>query len=167
MATGHFFRGSALAAVGRKGEVALPPFILGTIAKRSDSRSVVVAPHETDPCLAAYDPGEEASVDAELERLRLRGEALGEAPDAHHSRARRAFGLAETAPCDPAGRIVLPPLMRRKGRIDGLALFVGTGTSFEIWNPDVARTAGDEALRELAEFRLSEGAPFQAEEDRG
>ncbi|TMJ17976.1 MAG: hypothetical protein E6G94_00960 [Alphaproteobacteria bacterium] len=149
--------------------MALPPFVLGTIARGSDSRSVVVVPHETDPCITAYDPGEGAAVDAELERRRLRGEALGEPADAHHSRARRAFGLSETAPCDPAGRIVLPPLVRRKSRIDGLALFVGTGTSFEIWNPQVAREAGDEALRELAEFRLSEGGrhALQAEEERG
>jgi len=71
-------------------------------------------------------------------------------------RAHLFFGAPEPAPYDSSGRMVIPLAMRRKGRIDDLALFVGAGGTFEIWNPDLAREAGDEALRELAAWRLDE-----------
>jgi len=45
-------------------------------------------------------------------------------------------------------------MMRRKGRIEDLALFVGVGGTFEIWNPSLALESGDEDLRDLAAFRL-------------
>jgi hypothetical protein len=65
------------------------------------------------------------------------------------------FGMAEEATFDPQGRLVLPALPRRRGRIDDLALFVGAGPIFEIWNPSVACERGGD-LRALAEFRLGE-----------
>jgi MraZ protein len=46
--------------------------------------------------------------------------------------------------------------MRRKGRIEDLALFVGVGGTFEIWNPRLALESGDQDLRELAAYRLEE-----------
>ena len=46
-----------------------------------------------------------------------------------------AFGATEEVPYDSSGRIVLPPMMRRKGEIEDLALFLGTGETFQIWNP--------------------------------
>ena len=47
-------------------------------------------------------------------------------------------------------------MMRRRGKIEDLALFVGTGGTFEIWNPHLALESGDADLRELAAFRLEE-----------
>ncbi len=47
-------------------------------------------------------------------------------------------------------------MMRRKGKIEDLALFVGVGGTFEIWNPYVALESGDEDLRDLAAYRLEE-----------
>jgi MraZ protein len=47
-------------------------------------------------------------------------------------------------------------MMRRKGRIEDQALFVGVGGTFEIWNPKLALESGDTDLRELAAFRLEE-----------
>jgi MraZ protein len=47
-------------------------------------------------------------------------------------------------------------MMRRKGRIEDQALFVGVGGTFEIWNPKLALESGDAELRELAAFRLEE-----------
>jgi MraZ protein len=59
-------------------------------------------------------------------------------------------------PYDSSGRIILPPMMRRKGQIEDQALFVGVGGTFEIWNPKLALESGDAELRELAAFRLEE-----------
>jgi MraZ protein len=47
-------------------------------------------------------------------------------------------------------------MMRRKGKIEDLALFVGAGGTFEIWNPKIALESGDPDLRELAAYRLEE-----------
>jgi MraZ protein len=48
--------------------------------------------------------------------------------------------------------------MRRKGQIGDLALFLGTGETFQIWNPrmllDDLRVPDD--LKDIARFRLEE-----------
>jgi MraZ protein len=66
------------------------------------------------------------------------------------------FGMTEDVPYDPSGRIVLPPMMRRKGKIEDLALFVGIGGVVEIWNPRIALVEGDRDLKEIAAWRLEE-----------
>jgi MraZ protein len=49
-------------------------------------------------------------------------------------------------------------MMRRKGQISDLALFLGTGETFQIWNPqlllDESRIPED--LKDIARFRLEE-----------
>ena len=119
-----------------------------------------------DPCLTAYDPGFRRVLLADSERLRLRGEEAGGGEDAHHQRLRRMFGLSEETAIDAGGRVRLPALMRRLGRIEGLALFVGTGGAFEIWNPELAAASADEGLSALARFRLAEMDPVVMEEPR-
>jgi MraZ protein len=150
----HLFNGSALNAVDPKGRLSVPAFIRGVIERRSDAKAVVLGQHEVDPCLTAYDRGYARYLHTENERRRLIEE--GADPQAHFARARRTFGITEEVPYDTSGRIILPPMMRRKGRIEDLALFVGVGGTFEIWNPYVALESGDEDLRDLAAYRLEE-----------
>jgi MraZ protein len=49
-------------------------------------------------------------------------------------------------------------MMRRKGEIADLALFLGTGETFQIWNPELLlkdkRIPDD--LKDIARFRLEE-----------
>ena len=69
-----------------------------------------------------------------------------------------AFAATEEVPYDSSGRILMPPMMRRKGEIGDLALFLGTGETFQIWNPELllkdARIPDD--LKDIARFRLEE-----------
>ena len=92
----------------------------------------------------------------ELEHL-FNGSALN-AVDAKGRLSVPAFirGVIERRTYDTSGRIILPPMMRRKGRIEELALFVGVGGTFEIWNPHLALESGDDDLRDLAAYRLEE-----------
>jgi MraZ protein len=159
----HLFSGSAVGRVAADGTVSLPPFIARVLAGAS-VRQLIVSAHDTDPCLKAYEASHQSRLLAEVERRRLRDEAEGRSGADHHQRARRAFGFAEEAPVDADGRLALPPMMLRKGGIRGTALFVGTGESFEIWDPETARTAGDESLREIVMFRVGS---IEEEEDRG
>ena len=152
MALESLFSGAALQAVDAAGGMQLPAFVLNALARRSEDRRVLFSPHEVDPCMSGYDPGHAAWLFAEAERRRLREEALGLANAEYHRRARRLFGAAESADYDSRGRIVLPPMVRRRGRIRDAVLVIGTGGSFEIWNPEIARDAGDEELRQLAAY---------------
>lgn len=149
MSSEALFSGNSLRPVDGEGRTALPRFVLRALRGRA-----ILGAHESDPCISGYDEGREAALFADIERRRLRDEAGGIVAAAHHSRTRRSFGMAEQAVVDERGRVLLPPVVRRRARIGGLALFVGTGGSFEIWNPHVARALGDDALRDMAEFAL-------------
>ena len=150
----HLFNGSALNAVDAKGRVSVPAFIRSVVERRSEAKAIIIGAHEVDPCLTAYDLNYARNLYNENERRRLAEETAD--PRAHFSRARRTFGAIEEVSYDGSGRIILPPMMRRKGRIEDLALFVGVGGTFEIWNPQLALASGDADLRELAAFRLEE-----------
>ena len=150
----HLFNGSALNAVDAKGRLSVPASIRSVIERRSEARAIIIAGHEVEPCLTAYDLNHARYLFSENERRRLAEESAD--PKAHFARARRTFGITEEVPYDSSGRIILPPLMRRKGRIEDQALFVGVGGTFEIWNPRLALESNDAGLRELAAFRLEE-----------
>jgi MraZ protein len=162
----HIFSGNALGALDEDGRVSLPAFILREMARHDGGGRVIFGVHESDPCLTGYGSSLRPRLEAELERRRLLDEALGRAPEAHHARARRTFGLVEEASFDEAGRLTLPPLARSRGGLRGRILFVGAGSHFEIWDPSLAMAEGDEELRYLAEYRLGgDVATFEAEED--
>ncbi|MGZ8998888.1 MAG: MraZ C-terminal domain-containing protein, partial [Allosphingosinicella sp.] len=93
---------------------------------------------------------------ADIERRRIRDEETGAPPEAHFERLRRAFGYAEETLIDGKGNLTIPAMIRRRGDIEDLALFVGTGSSFEVWNPRVAQESGSKDIRELAEYRLAQ-----------
>lgn len=156
MEVDDFFQGSALNAVDAKGRLSVPAFVRSVIERRSDARAIVVGAHEVAPCLTAYGRNHARNLWTDLERRRLAEEDRGGTPDDHYARARRMFGMTEDVPYDTSGRIVLPPMMRRKGKIEDLALFVGIGGIVEIWNPRIALVEGDRDLKEIAAWRLEE-----------
>jgi MraZ protein len=151
----HSFSGSALCAVDRDGFVHLPYFIRAALERISGANALMIAPHEIDPCLVGYDRRHDQVLHAEQERLRL----AAQGSDDHYARARRTFGWVEEGAYDRDGRIALPAMMRSKGRVEDLALFIGAGQIFEIWNPQVALESGDEALREIATWRSHDTIP--------
>jgi len=161
---GQPFSGNALRAVDGEGRTRLPPFVLRVLERRGAGARLLLGAHPSGLCLSGYDEGHTAVLFAELERLQLRDEAVGVAETAHHARAHTMFGAVEEARFDAGGRFVLPAMMRRRGRIAGLALYVGTGGSFEIWDPHLAREAGGDVLRELAEYLLHDAGHLERED---
>ncbi len=109
-------------------------------------------------CLSAYDPAYAALKHAKLERLLEKEETGPDAQLEYQQRNLMAFAATEEVPYDSSGRILMPPMMRRKGQIADLALFLGTGETFQIWNPELllkdARIPED--LKDIARFRLEE-----------
>ena len=158
MALEHLFQGSALNAVDAKGRVSVPAFLRSVIERRGDARTITLAKHESFPALSAYDPAYAALKHNKLERLLEKEETNPDAQLDYEQRNLMAFAATEEVPYDSSGRIVLPPMMRRKGGIDDLALFLGTGETFQIWNPklflDEPRVPDD--MKDIARFRLEE-----------
>lgn len=154
----HLFQGSALNAVDAKGRVSIPAFLRTVVEKRSEAKALVLAKHDTFPCISAYDRGYAAVQHAKLERLYEREEADPAALAAYHQRNMLAFGSTEEMPYDSGGRIILPPMMRRKGGIEDLALFIGAGETFHIWNPQRFLDSPDvhEDMKDIARYRLEE-----------
>lgn len=143
--------GSALCAVDLHGLVAIPPFLADLLAEAD--AALLVARHDADPCLIGYARDHLARLAERNERRRLADEQRGDDDRAHHRRMRHSFG--PVAPLERAGpRFRIPDVLRHLGRIDALALFVGTGDSFEIWNPRLALDSDDAGFRELAAYQL-------------
>ena len=158
MALEHLFQGSALNAVDGKGRVSIPAFLRTVIERRGDARTITLAKHEAFPCLSAYDPAYAALKHAKLERLLEKEETDPASELAHARRTMMAFGATEEVPYDSSGRIIVPPMMRKKGQLDDLALFVGVGETFQIWNPKLflADKNVPEDMKDIARFRLEE-----------
>jgi MraZ protein len=154
----HLFQGSALNAVDGKGRVSVPAFLRGVIERRGDARSIVLAKHQSFPCLSAYDPAYAALMHAKLERLLEKEETSAKAQLEYQQRNLMAFAATEEVPYDSSGRIVLPPMMRRNGKIEELALFLGAGETFQIWNPALLLKDDriPEDMKDVARYRLEE-----------
>ena len=150
----HFFTGSALTAVDAKGRLSVPAGIRQKVERRSDVHAIMLASHEVSLCLAGFDVNYLKYLHRDNERRRLAEEER--APLAHYSRGRRLFGGAEEVPYDASGRIVLPAKLRKRARIETLALFVGMSATFELWNPHLALESEDAEIRQIATEALEE-----------
>ena len=158
MALEHLFQGSALNAVDAKGRVSVPAFLRSVIERRGDARNIVLAKHDHFTALSAYDPAHAAMKHAKLERLLEKQETDPAAELDYARRTMMAFGATEEVPYDSSGRIIIPTMMRRKGGIEDLALFIGVGETFQIWNPQLflADKNIPEDMKDIARFRLEE-----------
>jgi MraZ protein len=136
----------------------VPAFLRSVIERRGDARTITLAKHESFPALSAYDPAYAALKHSKLERLLEKEETNPDAQLDYEQRNLMAFAATEEVPYDSSGRIVLPPMMRRKGGIDDLALFLGTGETFQIWNPKLflAEPRVPDDMKDIARFRLEE-----------
>jgi MraZ protein len=148
----HLFAGSALCGIGARGRMTLPAFARTTLFRRGSPGRLFLGLHETDTCLVAIDPGEMAEVQSNCARRRIADE--GEHPSHSAARLRRVFGLMDDLWVRDTGRIEIPPVLLQRAGLEDVALVIGTGASFEVWNPQLAFDGSDPDLRALAEFHL-------------
>jgi MraZ protein len=139
------FQGSFLNAVDAKGRVSLPSPFRAKIAARSkkavlagdeaNEQKLMVGRHERFPALEAYDDAFSIEM---LNRIKARVDALPDDIDkyqAFEDMQSDAFGATSEISFDDAGRMVLPASVRDPAGIDGLAFFVGAGSTIQIWDP--------------------------------
>ena len=150
------FKGHALNAIDGKGRVAIPAAMRQAIeANGGDGRNLIIAKHEVDDCLIGYDRAWSALLHAKLERAEDR-EADAGRDYGRYNPARRAFALIEDVPYDASGRFILPPMLKDRAKLSDLALFLGTGNTFEIWNPRslIEAPSMDAEIKEVARWLL-------------
>lgn len=148
--TSPLFLGSAICEVAQDGTVQVPQFLADALTGDTE---LLLAKHGADNCLVGYGRDHLDTLRSRTEARRLADEARGEDASGHYRRMRRTFGVVEKLP-RTGGKMTIPAAMRHLGKIAGLALFVGAGDSFEIWNPDLAIENEDEQFRDLAAFQL-------------
>jgi MraZ protein len=148
----HLFAGSALCAIGARGRMTLPAFARTTLVRRESPGRLFLGLHETDTCLVAIDPGEMAELQSNCARRRVVEE--GEHADDSAGRLRRVFGLMDDVWVRDSGRIEIPLVLLQRAGLKDVALVIGTGASFELWDPQLAFDGSDPDLRALAEFHL-------------
>lgn len=162
-----FFHGHALNAVDAKGRVSIPASFRAVIDRRArraaltgeplDEKILMIGRHRDGDRLQAFDSTYSQTLFRQVEErvAHLSGDERLAALDAAQA---EAFGGTTEVGFDGAGRMVLSPLLRRRGQIEGLALFWGAGQTFQIWNPHRFRErfAADATQIELVDELLAE-----------
>lgn len=161
VATRGVYQGYGLQGVDQKGRVAIPAPLRNVLEAnnpRTDGqepgRTVVIAMHETEPCLVGYDPLYTAELKDRVAARAAAKTVPGDAQDWNASRIN--FGMVETLPFDASGRFVLQGFPKAYAQIGDLAMFVAVGDVFEIWNPEILLgwDGADPKLKALARYLL-------------
>ena len=120
-----FFRGISELVLDIKGRIAIPARHRDGLASAGDGRVVITADH--GGCLLMYPELAWQSIEAKLM-------ALPSFDDHIRSVQRLYVGHAENVDIDAAGRILVPPALRRYAGLDKRVVLVGQGRKLELWN---------------------------------
>ncbi len=153
-----FFTGKWLNAVDAKGRVSVPASLRKIVTARTpDAKTLMLARHERDQCVAGFDRSYVALAYQDLRSRQESDIAAGRPTEGRFSRSGNLFGSMEEIAIDGSGRIILPPGLRRRAAITDSALFIGVGETFEIWSPEIALTCAERPdVQEFAEELIAE-----------
>ena len=154
-----FFYGYALNAVDGKSRLSIPADYRQVIQTRSGSKELRLATSRNAPCLLGYDTTHFSRLMADHEARFANQVSRGRDKD-----ATATFGPVSPLTIDDAGRIVLPPVLKRLGKIASHVWFIAGGNYFECWNPWVylADPDADATVAEILRFELeAKGLPLQ------
>lgn len=120
------FRGADAVAIDEKGRFAVPARYRAHLREQCHNQLVVTLHHQA-PCLLVYP--QPRWLDFEQQLLAKGG------LNADVRRLQRHFvGNARELELDKQGRVLLPQLLKQTAGLDGRAVLVGLGQSFELWN---------------------------------
>ena len=119
------FRGVTLLALDAKGRLAVPAKHRDALAMDGPGRLVLTA--DPSRCLLLYPL-------AAWEPIQARLMALSSFNEKIRSLQRLLVGYADDVDIDTAGRILIPPALRRYANLDKHAVLVGQGHKFELWD---------------------------------
>jgi MraZ protein len=121
------FIGTYTNRVDRKGRVSVPARFRAAIAGQPFN-GIVVSPNFDQRAVDACD---HQRIEEVIARLDTPGAYSADQRDA----AELILSRSEEIAFDSEGRIIVPPAMMELSSIEGEALFVGIGRTFQIWNP--------------------------------
>lgn len=154
------FKGFGLNAVDAKNRLLIPVAFRDVLTARGSGRAVILGPgHAARRCLIAYDEQYEDELRAGFSARH--GASIG--PETYRERT-FLFGSTTTLTIDDAGRIVMPPGLKKPGGITSHVWFVGGADFFELWDPwtFMAQPELDEGQRLQVEGELeARGLPLE------
>ena len=122
--------------VDRKGRVSVPAPFRAALAGDS-FQGIIACPSMTDTAIDGFGRGmleelnrrrlDRTMADGDFEQALLGGDSVVDT----------IMALAHELPFDGEGRIVLPAPLAEAARIGDRATFVGRGSRFQIWSPEV------------------------------
>lgn len=121
------FAGSHQLTIDDKGRLAIPARFRQSLADQCNSEVVItVGPN---PCLEIYPAPEFLRIADEIQQMEDRKTA---------DLLKQVFiGFAVETEIDKQGRVLLPPMLRKRARLNGSAVLVGQITRFDIWGEDL------------------------------
>lgn len=127
--------------IDKKGRVSVPPAFRAVLSQQNFNGMIAYASF-VHPCI-------EACGVERLEKLHERIEALDPFSEERDAFATAILGGAVQLPFDNEGRVVIPENLLAKAGITDVGVFIGKGTTFEIWAKD-AFTKHEASARDLA-----------------
>jgi MraZ protein len=119
------FRGVAELVLDAKGRLAIPARHRDGLAGSSGGRVIVTA--DNGGCLLIYPLAAWEPIEAKLMSLSSFDERI-------RSLQRLIVGHADEVDVDAAGRILIPPALRRYAGVDRRVVLVGQGRKLELWD---------------------------------
>jgi MraZ protein len=120
------FRGHFMHSVDAKGRISLPARFRELVSGAGDAR-IVLAPDPFDACLHLYPLRSWEAFEARVTAL----PSLGR----HAVRFRRVYvSAAVECELDGSGRVLVPPHLREKAKLDKDAVWAGMGQRLELWS---------------------------------
>lgn len=121
------FKGQYEHSVDNKGRVALPAKLRKIVRPEAQDRYTIL--RGVDPCLYIYPQDEWELVEdklAEINSFSRKGRIV----------KRNILRYAEDVTLDKQHRISLPTHLKEWSKIDGTAIFIGSGERIELWSPE-------------------------------
>ena len=119
------FRGVTELVLDAKGRIAVPSRHRDELVAGGDGRVVVTADH--GGCLLIYPVADWEPIEAQLMGLSSFDEKI-------RALQRLIVGHADEVEVDAAGRILIPPALRRYAGLDKRVVLVGQGRKLELWD---------------------------------
>ena len=133
------FRGQFVHSVDAKGRISLPARFRDVLVG-DDNAGFVITPALFDPCLHVYPMKTWEEFEQEVSKL--------PSLDPHAIRFRRMYvSAAVECELDGSGRVLVPPHLRERIKLDKDALWAGMGRTLELW----AKSSWDAALTMTSE----------------
>ncbi|MEO1044343.1 MAG: division/cell wall cluster transcriptional repressor MraZ [Pseudomonadota bacterium] len=130
------YRGTYFSARGEKDRFVLPADFRKTVTESSDKRLLCLSRDTRFPCLVGYGLSRQDEIDDEIDRQEELATQRGEMFDREVAELSSSAMVFETG-FDASGRFIFPLHARILAKISDKALFIGSGSQFQIWDPDV------------------------------